>query len=431
MLMWSIQKFKSCGTMRTIRNYYQRLQGFNRNARFYLLFTFIHGINFSIYFLFFNLYVLSLGYEPGFLGLLVALPSIVVTVVAIPAGFLGDRIGYKRALLLGMILMLVSIIGIVCFHKPAGLILFGILFGLGNSFVWVINAPFMAANSSEEDRTHLFSVQFAMNTFSGFFGFLIGGSLPLLFANLLGVEAERPVAYQATMLTCVGLILIALLPLLAIRAQDGRVGERLRLKSAFQRPTLLTKLLLPQLILSFGAGILIPFLNVFFKQRFAIPDTLLGTIFAGQSIAIALATLAGPLLAERLGKIRAVVFTQLVSIPFLLLLGYFPLFTPAVIGFLVRAGLMNMGGPLYLAFAMEQVEKNRRAAVNGLLTMSWSSGWAMSNWVSGQLQQGPGFGVIFAITCACYLLTSMFTYLFFGRIDRSRPSLEEEEIKWK
>ncbi|MCK4310579.1 MAG: MFS transporter, partial [Methanomicrobia archaeon] len=161
--------------MRTIRNYYQRLQGFNRNARFYLLFTFIHGINFSIYFLFFNLYVLSLGYEPGFLGLLVALPSIVVTVVAIPAGFLGDRIGYKRALLLGMILMLVSIIGIVCFHKPAGLILFGILFGLGNSFVWVINAPFMAANSSEEDRTHLFSVQFAMNTFSGFFGFLIGG----------------------------------------------------------------------------------------------------------------------------------------------------------------------------------------------------------------------------------------------------------------
>jgi MFS family permease len=398
-------------------------------VRLYLLFTFIYGVNFSIYFLFFNLYILSLGYEPSFLGLLVALPSIVVTIVAIPAGFLGDRIGYKRALLLGMILMLVSIAGIVCFHKPAGLILFGILFGLGNSLVWVINAPFMAANSSEEERTHLFSVQFAMNTFSGFFGFLIGGSLPVLFANFLGVEAEGSMAYQATMLTCVGLILIAILPLLTIRAQDGRVGERLRLKSAFQRPTLLTKLLLPQLIISFGAGILIPFLNVFFKQRFAIPDTLLGTIFAGQSIAIALATLAGPPLAERLGKIRAVVFTQLVSIPFLLLLGYSSFFTLAAVGFLVRAGLMNMGSPLYLAFAMEQVEEKRRAAVNGLLTMSWSSGWAMSNWVSGQLQQGPGFGIIFAITCTCYLFVSVLIYLFFGGIDRPRSSLRKEEIK--
>ena len=100
-----------------------------------------------------------------------------------------------------------------------------------------------------------------------------------------------------------------------------------------------------------------PFLNIFFKQKFAISDTLLGTIFAGQSIAIGLATFAGPLLAERLGKIRAVVFTQLVSIPFLLLLGYSSLFTPAVVGYLIRAGLMNMGTPLYSAFVMEQVKK--------------------------------------------------------------------------
>jgi nitrate/nitrite transporter NarK len=88
------------GAMQPMRNYYRRLQGFSRNTRLYLLFSFFGGLNFSLYFLFFNLYILSLGYEPDFLGLLVALPAIVGTVVAIPAGLLGDRIGYKRALLL-------------------------------------------------------------------------------------------------------------------------------------------------------------------------------------------------------------------------------------------------------------------------------------------------------------------------------------------
>lgn len=417
------------GAMQSMRNYYRRLQGFSRNTRLYLLFSFFGGLNFSLYFLFFNLYILSLGYEPDFLGLLVALPAIVGTVVAIPAGLLGDRIGYKRALLLGLGLMLVSILGIVNFYEPAGLILFGVLGGLGNSLILVINAPFMAANSSEEERTHLFSIQFAVNTFSGFFGYLIGGSLPVLFASLLGVEAEVPVAYRATMLTCAGLIFIACLPLLAVRAQDGGAREQLRLKSAFQRPTLLTKLLLPQLILSFGAGVLMPFLNVFFKQKFAIPDTLLGTIFAGQSIAIGLATLAGPLLAERLGKIRAVVFTQFVSIPFLLLLGYSPLFTPAVVGHLVRAGLMNMGAPLYSAFVMEQVEENRRAAANGFFTMICSGGWAVGNWTSGQLQQGPGFGLIFAITCTSCLFASTLIYLFLAGPIGPGPRREQRRSK--
>ena len=419
--------------MRTISSYLQRLRGFSRNARLYLLFSFLSGLCFSVFFLFFNLYILSMGYGPGFLGLLVALPSMVILIVAIPAGLVGDWIGYKRAMLLGMVLALLSILGIVLFPSPAGLILFSVLGGLGNSLVWVVGAPFMAQNSTEEERTHLFSVQFALNTFSGFFGYLVGGSLPALFANLLRVGPEEPPAYRATFLLSAGLMILALLPLLAVRARSaGEPGEaRLRLREAFYRPGLLLKLFVPEVVIAFGAGLLIPYLNIFLKGKFAISGALLGTLFAGQSIAMGLATLAGPLLSERLGKIRAVVFTQLGSIPFLLLLGYFPLLGPAAVGFLVRAALMNMGGPLYTAFVMEQVEERRRAAVNGLLMMSWSGSWAVSNWASGQLQQGPGFGLIFLITCASYLLGSTLTYLFFAGIDRPPPKtlLEAEELE--
>lgn len=406
--------------IRAISAYSRRLRGFSPNARLYLLFNFLSGLAFSIYNLFFNLYILSLGYGPSFLGLLVALPMMLNLGIALPAGLLADRIGYKQAMLLGMGLVLASVPGIALLTLPAGLILFSSLSGLGSSLLWVAGAPFMAQNSRPEERTHLFSIQFALNTFSGFFGYLLGGGLPALLARLVQVGPEEPPAYRLTLLLSAGLGSLALLPLAAIRPARPGTGAKakLRLREAFEQPGLLLKLFVPEVLIGFGAGVLIPYLNVFFKQKFAISDAVLGMLFSFQAVAIGLATLAGPSLAARLGKIRAVVSTQLGSIPFLLLLGYFPNFGLAALGFFARAALMNMGGPLYTAFVMEQVEERRRAAVNGLLMMSWSGSWGVSNWVSGRLQSGPGFPSIFAITCGTYLLGSAMTYLFFARADR-------------
>lgn len=333
----------------------------------------------------------------------------------------------------GTVLMVLSTVGIALFPSARGLVLYSLLGGLGSSLVWVVGAPFMAQNSTEEERTHLFSVQFAVNTFSGFFGYLLGGGLPALFARFLSVGPETPPAYRATLILSAGLLVVALLPLRAVRGRAKATPPegRLRLREAFGEPRLLGKLFIPEVVMGFGAGLLIPYLNIFFKMRFHIPDALLGTLFAGQAIAMGLATLAGPLLAERWGKVRAVVLAELSSIPFLLLLGYVPSLSAAAVGFLARAALMNLGGPLYSAFVMERVEERRRAAVNGLLTMSWSGSWGLSNWASGQLQQGPGFGLIFLITCVSYLVGSGLTYLFFAKDDRPRPGspLGIEEVE--
>lgn len=54
------------------------------------------------------------------------------------------------------------------------------------------------------------------------------------------------------------------------------------------------------MLIGFSARLPIPYLNVFLKGKFAISDALLGTLFAGQSVAMGLATLAGLLLSERL-----------------------------------------------------------------------------------------------------------------------------------
>jgi MFS family permease len=132
-----------------------------------------------------------------------------------------------------------------------------------------------------------------------------------------------------------------------------------------------------------------------------------------------LATLASPLLAARWGRIRALVFTQLASIPFLLLIGFSGIFWVSGISFWVRAALMNMGNPLYNAFAMEQFEERERATVSGLMGMSWNIGWTIGPYLSGYMQASPsiGFPPIFIITCSFYILASILLKVFFQRMD--------------
>jgi MFS family permease len=137
------------------------------------------------------------------------------------------------------------------------------------------------------------------------------------------------------------------------------------------------RIFLPNIIISMGAAILIPYMNLFFKETFPISDKVLGLLFALSSVVTGVATLASPVLADRWGRIRSLVITQMMSIPFLLMIGFVPNIWVAGLAFWVRAALMNMGNPLYSAFAMEQVAARERATVSGLMGMSWNIGWTV------------------------------------------------------
>jgi MFS family permease len=78
-----------------------------------------------------------------------------------------------------------------------------------------------------------------------------------------------------------------------------------------------------------------------------------------------------------------------------------------------------MGGPLYEAFAMEQVTARERATISGLMGMSWNIGWAVGPYVSGYMQENPNIGwkPIFLITCSFYVLAAILIRVFFQHRD--------------
>lgn len=407
---------------RGLRTYIGKLRRFQGNARLCLLSTTLSGIGFGIFRLLFNFFVLSFRsadprYDENLLGQLVMASSLAALAGALPAGYLADRLGRKSSLLLSGAVVSGTVLSLVCWPDPINFYLMHVLQGLAQSLGAVTAGPFLMENSGEEERTYLFSFQVGLQTLAGSLGNWFGGNLPTWLGGALGVSPTSTPAYAASLLLVGGLSFLGLLPLLFLRSRPDVGPSARRMLSPFQyarrNPALLGKLIGPQWVISLGAGLLIPFMNVFYRRNYGQPDSTIGTLFALGSLAMGLGLFLAPLLADRWPKMRVVVATQALSIPFLVLLGFAPSFPLSALAYLVRVALMNMSNPVYTTFVMEQVEPEARATVSSLASIGWSFGGALSPWVSGWLQTHYGFAPVFAGTILTYVLAIAMMGRFF------------------
>jgi MFS family permease len=415
---------------RNIKDYSDHLVAFRPNARLYLAYAIVSGVAIGIFRLLFNFYVLSLGFDEKLLGNLVTASSLTALIFALPMGYLADVLGRKSSLLVSAALVSLSIGMMVIFPVSSILYAMNILSGVAQSLAGVTMSPFLMENSSERERTYLFSFSSGIQMVSASVGNWIGGYLPSWVAGSRSVGAESSQAYGGSiMVVAIGLA-ISIIPLIMIKMPRLDHSERTTFAPfsyAAKNPKKLTQLILPMLITSFGAGLIMPFMNVFFRLQYHQSDQVIGILFAWGSLAMGLGLLAAPPLADRYGKIQIVVITQGLSIPFLVLLGFSPVFWASTIAYYIRVALMNMSSPVYQTFVMEQVEPSSRAMVASLVSMSWNFGWAVSPTISGILQVRYGFGPPFMGTIILYVI-SVFLYWFFWWRKSEARELAASEI---
>lgn len=401
------------------RDYVAKLRLFQRNAWLYLLNTVVIGLSFGIFRLLFNFYVLSLGHDEALLGQLLTVSSLVSLAGALPAGYFSDRLGRKPSLLLSTVLYAVAMLGLVVWRSVPGLYLMNGLMGVAQSLAGVTSGPFLMENSGEDERTYLFSFNMGSRMMAVFVGNWLGGWLPTWLGQAGGVAATSATAYGWAIACVAATSFLGLLPLAFLRRRytARQAGEESLspFQYARQQPALLGQLIAPMLITSLGAGLLMPFMNVFFRNVHGRSDAAIGTLFAWGSLAMGLGLLSAPPLADRWGKIRVVVVTQALSIPFLFTLGFAPWFGLSALAYLVRLALMNMSNPVYQAFVMERVDPNARATVASLVSMSWNFGWSFSPTISGWLQVRHGFDPVFVGTISTYLVAIYLYWRFFWR----------------
>lgn len=372
----------------------------------------------GVFRLLFNFYVLSLGYNEALLGSLITVSNLTALLAALPMGYLADLLGRKNSLLISGSLVSISIMAMVFWPSQGMLYAMNVVSGIGQSLAAVTMAPFLMENSGESERTYLFSFSSGLQMAMASVGSWIGGYLPTWIGTARGVTAVSSEAYAGTLMVVSLAVAAGLFPLSMLRTPRMQTSEKsifAPLSYASKNPALLGKMILPMLITSIGAGLIMPFMNVFFRQVHHQPDPVIGSLFAWGSLAMGVGLLLAPPLADRMGKIQLVVATQSLSIPFLIILGFSPLFWMSTIAYYIRLALMNMSGPVYQTYVMEHVEPSARATVASLVSMSWNFGWAFSPTISGYLQVRYGFGPSFLGTILLYTISTILYYTFFLR----------------
>ncbi|WP_345309978.1 MFS transporter [Candidatus Villigracilis saccharophilus] len=401
-----------------VNEYGMHIRAFKPNARMYLLNVIITGGVMGVFRLLFNFFVLSLGFNEAMLGNLITTSSFVALLAALPLGYLADMIGRKGSLIISGGLLSFSILAMAIWPSEEMFYAMNIVSGLAQSLAGVTMSPFLMENSDEKERTYLFSFGQGLQMTMASVGNWVGGYLPTWMGNAQNVTATSSTAYGNSIFIIGIGAAIAIIPLLSLASPKLEKSQRAvfaPFQYAAKNPLLLSKLILPMLLTSLGAGLIMPFMNVFFRVVHNQPDTVIGTLFAWGSLAMGVGLLIAPPLAERTGKIQLVVITQALSIPFLILLGFSPIVWVGAASYYIRLSLMNMSSPVYQTFIMEHVEPSARATVASLTSMAWNFGWAFSPTISGWLQVRYGFGPPFIGTIILYTISVFMYWAFFWK----------------
>jgi MFS family permease len=407
------------------KEYLDRVRAFKPNARFYLLSALLTGMTMGVFRLLFNFFVLSLGFDEALIGKLISTSSFTALILALPMGYLVNIFGRKQALIARSLILGASVVVISVWPTVVVFFLMNAMFGVSQSLSSVAMGPFLMENSDEKERTYLFSFSSGIRMASVFVGNWVGGYLPAWVSNVRDVSPTSSSAYSGALMTVGILGLLGIIPMLLIKQSRVRGTEGSKfspLSFAAKHPLKLSKILLPSLFVSVGAGFFVPFMNIYFRQVHNQPDPVIGKLMAWGSLAMGIGLLIAPPIADRVGKIRLVAITQGLSIPFMLILGFAPYYVLSAGAYFIRMALMNMSNPIFDNFVLEQFDKSEQATVASLTSLIWASGRAFSPSISGSLQVSHGFGPPFMIAITLYACAVTLYWVFFIRGGRApRP----------
>jgi MFS family permease len=399
----------------------------NRNAKLFLVATVFQGLGSGIwgvlFFLYLNLH--EVGFQMDFIGAMFTVGAIATGLIALPAGLLCERIGVKKAILIGLAANLANLAQILVL-QPTNLLIASLVSGLVGTLAFVSSAPFMIENSSPDERTYLFSFQSTLGIIMAVAGSLIGGFLPDLFNARLGLPTGvdgSAFGYRFSLAISIALSLAAVIPILMVK-QKKRSGEQsmldlLSLRNVRSWRTII-KFMIPTAIIGFGAGFVVPLVNPFFKQRYGATPEQVGVISSLGNVTLGIAILVTPVLSRRLPKARFVVLCQYLSMPFIMLTSFSPTLTWAGTSYIVRTSLMNMAGPIGTTFEMEMVTPTERATTTGLMVMSDSIPRAATATISGVMMTKSDFSYPFLYMTVSYFVASSLYFTFFRNAEAKK-----------
>jgi MFS family permease len=335
-------------------------------------------------------YLVGIGLSEPEIGLLLTLTLVGDTVVSLFLTTRADRVGRRRMLIVGAVLMTVAGLVFASTSSFWLLVLAGTIGVISPSGHEV--GPFLSIEQAalshvvaDRTRTEVFAWYTLAGSLATALGALAGGAVTRLVPQAASAPAD---SYRAVVVlyAALGALLAVLFSRLSRAAEASTLGEKKTIRTGFgglsgldRSRRVVLKLSALFALDSFGGGFVVQsFAAYWFYLRFGVNPATLGVIFFWANTFAGISALLASRIASRIGLIRTMVVTHLPSNILLLLVPLMPTLPLAVLVLLVRFSISQMDVPTRQSYIMAVVSPEERSAAAGIAGVARTIGAAVS-----------------------------------------------------
>ena len=376
-------------------------------------------------------YLTSLGLSASQTGLLLTLILVGDTAVSLYLTTRADRLGRRRMLIIGAMLMVAAGLTFAWTRNFLLLIVagtIGVISPSGNEvgpFLSIEQAA-LAQVVSPAARTTVFAWYTLAGSFATAAGSLCGGVL----AHVLQGSALVPLAnYRVVVLlyAALGAVLAVLFTRLSPAAEVLSPGVTSTRFGIGQSRDVVLRLSGLFALDSFAGGFVVQsFAAYWFYLRFGVNPATLGVIFFWANLFAGVSALLATRLAARFGLVKTMVFTHLPSNILLILVPLMPTLPLAILVLLARFSISQMDVPTRQSYVMAVVRPEERSAAAGITGVARTTGAAIAPVFAGWLFARPSLiSVPFFIAGTLKVVYDLLLYRGFAS---ARPPDEPQDL---
>jgi hypothetical protein len=365
-----------------------------------------------------NIYLRKEGYSDPEIASLNSLRFIGALAFSLPLGIYIRGRSLKPFFSLSTVLVpLISILLIesIRLHLLPLIQLAFLAWGIAMMFLRVCSLPFIIRNTTSKNSSQALSLNAATWSLATIIsGLIISGLNWVSVIHILDVEF---IFDERTILWIITLISIIAIPF-AFRIKEDKtksdsfgVRDTISLNKSYDWDLIL-KAISPLILISIGAGLTIPFVNLFFNSIFHFSSSDFSILGSATAFLVFFSSLMVPTLKQKYGYWMTIVFVQGLSICCLITLAMTELFSNshyaiyfAVTAYVLRQPLMHMAHPSSNELMMNFVGKRNQELISALSSSLWSASWFISAKIFEWLRLlNFHYYEIFLITAVLYII---------------------------
>jgi MFS family permease len=415
--------------------YWQAIQAFSPSLRRFLLAVGMETtVAFGLLAVLQNLFLLRLGFDARFIGLLVGVGQLVWAAAALPASLLSNRLGLRNSLQLGLGLQGLGIALLLLVEsRPEPqwrMWLLGSqgIMNLGVAFITVNIAPYVMAVTGEQERRHAFAALSALIPATAFLGSLLAGLLPDLLAGQLEMTLDQPEPYRLALWLGPLLIWLGMLPLIGADAAQVTGPGSYQAPAARAPLGLLLFFGTVAFLAAIGEGAVRTFFNVYLNTRLGVAPATIGLVMGvAQLLPIGVA-LSVPSMMARWGTGYTLVWGIAGIAVCLLLIAATVQVWVAAVAYMGAIAMFTVATASRDMFGQELVHPRWRTSSQAMAMLGLALGWSTAGVIGGALIETSGFSALYLASTLAALLAMVLLVGYLRAADNRQPVLPKEAV---